>query len=129
MKLYCDENVGTGVPNALEAVGLDAHSSVSAGFRGQTDLQWLEIAGRAGWLVITRDLRMFKNPEERRAIEDYLVGIVCFTNGQLRPRDMLRLLLNKWDTLERLDRDVPRPFARFLSSNGRLSASFRGLSI
>ena len=57
------------------------------------------------------------------------VGIVYFTDGDMSPAAMLRLLLNKWNALEVLDRDLPRPFARFLSPNGRISASHRGLRL
>ena len=129
MILLCDEDVGTGVPNALHAVNLQAHSIVSAGLIGAPDTRWLEVAGDRNWLVVSRNKRMLRVEDERMAIVANRVGIVYFTDGDMSPAAMLRLLLNKWNALEVLDRDLPRPFARFLSPNGRISASHRGLRL
>ena len=46
MKLLCDEDVGTGVPNALKAVGYRAESLNGAGWLGKPDYWWLAKAGR-----------------------------------------------------------------------------------
>lgn len=127
--LFFDENIGVGVPNALHAVGLPAHSAVSTGLRGASDERWLEVVGGNGWLALSCDKQMLQDVNERAALVSYHVGIVFFTNGEMPARDMLRVVLNQWDALEALDRGTPRPFARFLSPNGRLSTSFRGLRL
>ena len=129
MILLCDEDVGTGVPNALHAVNLQAHSIYSAGLISAPDTRWIEVAGDRGWLVISCNKRMLRVEHERAALRSRNVGIVYFTDGQMAPAAMLPVLLNKWSALEKLDGDVTRPFARFLSPRGGISSSFRGLRL
>ena len=129
MILLCDEDIGTGVPDALHAVGYDAHSMVGMGWQGRPDVGWLALAGQAGMLVLSCNKKMLAVPSERQAIIDNKVGIVFQTTGEERPARVLLTLLRKWADLELLDSTEPRPFARFLSPNGRLSNSYRGLSL
>ena len=129
MILLCDEDIGTGVPDALHAVGHDAHSMVGMGWKGRPDVEWLALAGNAGMLVLSCNKKMLTVPSERQAIIDNKVGIVFLTTGEERPAKVLQTLLRKWDALELLDSAESRPFARFLSPNGRLSENYRGLSL
>ena len=129
MILLCDEDIGTGVPNALHAVGYDAHSMVGMGWQGMPDVEWLALAGSAGMLVLSCNKKILTVPSERQAILANSVGIVFLTTGEERPARVLLTLLRKWDSLELLDSTESRPFARFLSPNGRLSQSYRGLSL
>ena len=47
------------------------------------------------------------------------VGIVYLTSGQENRHNTLLLLLRKWYWLELVDQTVPRPFAYFMTPNGR----------
>ena len=125
MILFCDENVGSGVAHALRDVGLSAHSTYSLGWMGRADEWWLPRVGEAGWVVFSANKKMLLVPRERQTIIENEVGIIFLTTGNETPRTMLRLLLNRWDRLESLDGNTARPFARFLSPNGRLADSFR----
>ncbi len=129
MILLCDEDIGTGVPNALHAVGYDAHSMVGMGWQGRPDVEWLALAGQAGMLVLSCNKKMLSVPSERQAIIDNKVGIVFLTTGEERPARVLLTLLRRWDALEEIDSATPRPFAKFLSPNGRISDSYRGVGL
>lgn len=76
-------------------------------------------------MVFSANKKMLLVPRERQTIIENEVGIVFLTTGNETPRTMLRLLLNLWDRLESLHRNTERPFARFLSPNGRLADRFR----
>ena len=125
MILLCDEDVGTGVPRALALVNYAAPALYDCGLSGTPDVDWLKVAGTGGLLVFSRNKRMLKVPQERATIIAENVGIVFLTSGEESPARMLRLLLNRWDVLDFLDRKEPRPFARFLSPNGQLNVSYR----
>lgn len=129
MILLCDEDIGTGVPNALHAVGYDAHSMVGMGWQGRPDVEWLALAGQAGMLVLSCNKKMLLVPTERQAIVSNNVGIVFLTTGEERPARVLLTLLRRWEALEEIDSATPRPFARFLSPNGRISDSYRGVRL
>ncbi len=125
MILLCDDDVGTGVPNALWSVGYRAYSLKSLGWRGRPDTWWLARAGDNGWLVFSCNKKMLLVPHERQTIIEYKVGIVFLTNGEETPALMLKVLLNRWEKLEFLHSTTPRPFARFLSPRGVLTEKYR----
>ena len=125
MILLCDEDVGTGVPTALTAVGLDARSLVGMNWRGRPDEFWLERAGQNEWLVLSCNKRMLRVTAERNVILRERVGIVFLASGEERPKDVLLRLLKKWEDLELLWNTTARPFARFLSANNRIMEKYR----
>lgn len=125
MKLLCDEDVGTGVPEALNAVDREARSLFDIGWRRFEDTRWLTLAGQGDWLIFSKNKRMLLVKDERDTIIRERLGIVYLTTGNEHPYNVLKVLLAKWDMLELLDKTLPRPFARFLSPNGRISSQYR----
>ena len=125
MILLCDEDIGTGVPKALTAVGYDARSLRGMSWGGRPDEFWLTRAGRLEWLVLSCNKRMLKVAAERATIVRERVGIVFLTTGEEHPPMVLLRLLKKWADLELLWDTTPRPFARFLFANNRLTEGFR----
>ena len=92
-------------------------------------MEWLAWAGNAGMLVLSCNKKMLRVPSERQAIIDASVGIIFLTTGEERPARVLYTLLRKWPDLEQLDSTELRPFAKFLSPNGRISDSYRDLRL
>jgi len=123
--LLCDEDIGTGIPKALALVGYDTRYHFALGWAGRPDIEWLPRAGQNEWIVFSSNKKMLLVPEERETIIRERVGIVFLTNGEEHTASVLKLLLAKWDILELLWRTTDRPFARFLSANGRLSKKYR----
>ncbi len=95
------------------------------GLAGKPDAVWLAKAGQNGWLVFSYNKKILEVPNERETIIREKVGIIFLTNGTEYNRKVLRLLLTKWDTFELFWSTVERPFARFLSPNGRLSDKYK----
>ena len=129
MILLCDEDVGTGIPKALNLVGCETRYLRNLGLAGKPDVEWLTIAGQNEWLVFSYNKKILKVPNERETVIREKVGIIFLTNGQEYNRNVLRLLLLKWDTFELFWSTVARPFARFLSPNGRLSSKYRDFQL
>ena len=125
MILLCDEDIGVGVPQALEAVGYDARSMNGMGWGGKSDEFWLTKASQLEWLVLSCNKKMLKVNAERDTIIRERVGIVFLTTGEEHPPTVLLRLLKKWPDLELLWVTTPRPFARFLFANNHLSDRFR----
>lgn len=122
MKVFVDEDTGSSVGKALEAIGVEAfyvsaskHSIIKS---GDGDDVWLPIAGRNGWLVLTRNIRIIENEAERELVISERVGMV-FLPQHLSRFELLRLILKKWDWLKAIDATVPRPFAFSVNPIGR----------
>lgn len=129
MILLCDEDVGTGIPKALNLVGYETRYLHKLGLAGAPDTKWLTIAGQKGWLVFSYNKKMFKVPSERETIMREKVGIVFLTSGTEYNPNVLKLLLSKWHILEFIWDTEERPFAWFLSPNGRMSKKFRDFQL
>ncbi|MBN1692812.1 MAG: hypothetical protein JW845_04575 [Dehalococcoidales bacterium] len=129
MNLLCDEDIGTGVPKALSLVGYKATSLRKLHLGGKPDEEWLALAGKRKWLVFSENKKILKVPTERAVIIREKVGIIFLTNGSEYSHKVLKLLLTKWDTFKLMWETIERPFARFLSPNGRISDKYRDYSL
>lgn len=129
MILLCDEDVGTGVPKALNLVDCKAKSLHGLHWDGWPDTKWLAKAGKNKWLVFSCNKKILKVPSEKDTVIREKVGIIFLTNGSEYARAVLKLLLTKWDILELLWDIEERPFVRFLSPNGRLTEKYKDFKL
>lgn len=115
--------MGRAIPDSLRSVGYPVTSMHRTRMLGRKDPDWLRIAGRRGWLVLSKNKRMLLVEQERQVIVDEKVGIIFLTQDlQDLPR-LLKLLLTKWSWISAQDQR-PRPFATFLSPTGRTPDTF-----
>ena len=124
MILLCDEMLGKAIPESLRSIGYPVTRLFRVRLDGKPDTEWLTIAGRRGWLVISKNKRMLLVEDEKNTIIREKVGIIYLTQDiQDQPR-LLRLLLNKWAWISQQDGRT-RPFASFIHPNGRTSEVYR----
>jgi hypothetical protein len=121
VKLFFDEDSGKGVAVALRAVGLPAdYVGNRRRFRtGTEDEIWLPVAGREGWLVFSCNKAIITSDAQRAIFMRAKVGAIFLSTGHEKKLEILKFILRKWDWLERIDRDEPRPFAIEMPISGR----------
>lgn len=60
-----------------------------------TDAEWLEEAGRRGWVVLTKDERIRRRPMEIEALRRAGARVFCIVNANLRAEEQVaRFLAN-----------------------------------
>ena len=127
MILLCDENLGKYIPEELSRRGYDVRSARNLGWLGKRDADWLPEAGQINdSLVLSRDRAIVRKAEEKGAIIDNNVGIVCLTEGNAPAEEVVQLVQSSWELLKRLHIHTTRPFARFLTADGQLLEEFGG---
>ena len=130
MKLFCDEDFGKGVPEALRQVSRSrgiyvdytgrTHSARRRAQRlGATDQQWITHVGRGEFLGLSCNTKILENPEEIDTIFREKAGIVFITTGQEDAVDLLLLLLKELDWLLEIHENTPRPFAYTINMSRR----------
>ncbi len=129
MKLFVDENLGKGIPEALRAIEIGTVEYVRHAFRkrlqrgefpdGIKDEDWIPFAGRGGWLVFSCNTAILRAEAQRDLWIRARVGGVFLTSGQEKKREILQLILKKWDWLETIDLHEPRPFAYLMPLSGK----------
>ena len=127
MILLFDESISPQVPQALRQDGYNARSFHNLGWLGEADTVWLPKAGQVDdFLVLSRDRMMLNRLNEVQAIIDNNVGIVFLTGGQQPVESVIQLVTASWELLEELHNNTPRPFARFLTTDGHLRRRLHG---
>ena len=120
--IFFDRSVPKSVAEALKLVREDEIAWLDDHFNHWTpDEEWLEVAGRNGWLVISRDKRIRTRPGERTAIQLHSVG--CFILNQRRGLtrwEYLKILAHTLDEIVECFAATPRPFIYIVYSSGEM---------
>jgi hypothetical protein len=131
VKLLFDEDTGRGIPEALRALELPDASIdyVRRVFRkriqrgefpdGVKDEDWMPFAGRGGWLVFSCNKHLLDADAQREMWIRENVGGVFLTTGEEKKREVMLLILKKWDWLETIAKHEPRPFAILMTLTGK----------
>jgi PIN like domain len=74
---------------------------------GVSDVEWLQLAGERGWIVLMKDERIRYRPSERAALLTHRVRAFCLTSGNLTGQQMAELLIHHrseiWDLADGRD--------------------------
>jgi hypothetical protein len=88
------------VARGLAALGHDIRAGVEH-FPGRQDHLWLPVIGARGWVVITKDQAIRRNPLEIEALLNSGARAFVIT-ADLSPEDALSLLARKWTKIARI---------------------------
>ncbi|PFG73109.1 hypothetical protein [Tepidiforma thermophila] len=125
MRLFFDESMGTKVPGALLHIGVPGAEDIERPKRGgpiqqgAADPAWLRWVGQHGYLGLSEDTAILQSVALVDLIRLSNCGLVFLKTGQAPRWEVLRLLLIRWEWLQAVERDVPRPFAFVLGRNRR----------
>ncbi len=123
MKIFFDEDAGTKVAQALAVLDIATVEYISNRRRikkGTRDEDWLPIVGRGGFLLLSCNIGILEAEAQRDLLIRENVGVV-FLPGQATRLQLLRLVLSKWEWLESIHENAPRPFAYKMTISGRIS--------
>ena len=92
-KVFLDRSLGRHkVPSLLRKTGLDLVTLAEVygvpGDEKVSDTEWLERAGREGWVVFTKDVQIRRNQLERERIATYGVQVFCLSRQDLTAEEM-----------------------------------------
>ena len=120
--IFLDRSIPKSVATALKAVRDDVYWLEDHFLHDTKDADWLPVAGKNGWLVITRDKKIRTRPWERRAILENSVGCFCLIQKKHPTRwQYLKLLVLTLEKMERSFDTTPRPFIYGVEQSGKLN--------
>jgi len=106
---------------ALDGAGI-VHVAHHQKFDSESpDVEWIEMAGRHGWIAITRDQSIRRKPNELAAIRASRAIIFVFTSGNLSAEDTARILLQALPRVYRLAASGKRPRLFSLRRDGTIA--------
>ncbi len=105
---------------ALRSAGARVESHDDHFAQNAPDEAWLEHAGRIGWIVITKDLKIRYRPNEIAAYRKHGVLGVFLANANATGDDNAQRVLAALPAIETLAETATRPAMYRLTSTGRL---------
>lgn len=118
--ILIDRSIPRSVADALALVRGDVEWLEQRFPHDSPDEEWLAVAGRQGWVVVTRDKRIRSRPREREAIRANGTG--CFILAQKQvptPWAALKIVVPTLDEMVRRFDETPRPFIFTIDSTLR----------
>ena len=74
------------------------------------DTEWLPVVSQKGWVVLTKDARIGRNPLELMAIARENVSVFILWSGNLPSQEIASLFVSIVTKLERFTNNHPAPF-------------------
>jgi predicted nuclease of predicted toxin-antitoxin system len=82
------------------------------------DAEWLEVAGREGWIVLTRDKNIRRRPNELAAMKSANVVMFVLSQGNLSAAETARIVVGAYPRMLRTARGARRPAIFSLTRGG-----------
>lgn len=79
------------------------------------DVEWLAEAGRRGWIVLTKDAAMRRNPHEKAMFRDAQVRVFALARKNLIGVEMAQLFVKALPGMVTRAATVPAPFVFSIS--------------
>lgn len=123
MKVFIDEDCGSGIPKSLKLVKMPCDDLVYPSNRlpiklGTKDPEWIPWAGDNGYLALSMNHHILENPAEFALVVAHGLGIVFVDWGEYPAWAVLKMLMTRWTWFEEVDRS-PKPFAYYIGLSGR----------
>lgn len=103
---------------ALDAIGADyiAHHQHFA--PAAPDEEWLEVAGRESWVVLTRDKHIRRRPAELEAFQTHKVTVFVLAAGNASAAETAELITRLYDKIQRLAAQAKPPVMYSVTRSG-----------
>lgn len=116
-----DENMPPRVAAALQTLGTCEARHVTHHLpRGTPDEEVFGFAAREGWILVTQDHRIRRNPQQREALRQAGIGAFILTGRTDRsPEQLMVFLLERFAEITRLAGSTPPPYIIGVPDRGR----------
>ena len=82
------------------------------------DEEWLEVAGRESWVVLTRDKHIRRRPAELEAFQTHQVTVFVLAAGNASTAETAELITRLYDKIQRLAAQAKPPVMVSVTRSG-----------
>jgi hypothetical protein len=119
--IFVDENVGSEiVPAALRAAGFSVEIHSDHLEQGVDDVDVLALCGARGWIFLSKDLNISRNPAERAALLGANIHAVFFSKREATAPEMVTALVPALKRLMRRFAQSAKPVHVVVRLNGTI---------
>ena len=103
VKFFVDENLGLKLVTGLRDLGYTNIEHVEETFnKGTEDEIWLRYVGENGYILITKDKKIRKNPKEKQALLQYKIVAFYLGGSEMGIKEISKQMINSWQKMEAL---------------------------
>lgn len=111
MELFTDRDLGgRQFPTLLRDAGLTVHAHKDHLAPDAPDTEWLPQVDARGWIILSLDFNIRRNPLERDAVFGSGAAFFALTGGSATARELAQNFLNTLPLVERFLAGHPSPF-------------------
>lgn len=85
------------------------------------DSVWLEVVGRRGWVVLSKDKHIRYRPMEREMVREHRCRLFVLTGGSLNSKQIADIFVRTVHKIAKLSQQHPAPFLAHVTRAGRVS--------
>lgn len=110
MEFFTDRDLGAEIfPSALRKAGLTVHAHLDHFKPNADDTEWLPQVAARGWIILSNDQRMRRNPMERDAVMRSGATLIVLIGGDAPAEQLATNFINTLPALERFLAENPPP--------------------
>jgi predicted nuclease of predicted toxin-antitoxin system len=109
------------VPEVLRDSGANIEVHADWFEQDAPDIEWLPIVSQKGWVIITKDERIGRNPLELMAIAESQARVFIFVSGNLKRQQMAEALVQAMAKMTKIAQSNKAPFIAKVYRNGNVN--------
>lgn len=101
MEYFADRNLGAKIfPAALRAAGIKVHAHNEHFAHDAADADWIPVVAQRGWVILTSDAAIRRNPLERAAVLTSGAAMLVLVGANAKTAELARNFVNTLPKIE-----------------------------
>jgi hypothetical protein len=127
LEYFTDRDLGAEIfPGILRQAGITIHQHRDHFPENAPDTVWLPEVAARGWIILSRDRNIRRNPLERDAVMESSAAFFALSGGHAPTAQLARNFVNTLARVESFIRRHPRPFIARISRPSPVEEIDRG---
>jgi predicted nuclease of predicted toxin-antitoxin system len=117
---FIDRALGKSIGEALQNLGVEVEFHKDHFAPDSPDTEWLTIVSQRGWIVLTKDENIGRNPLEIRAMASSNAKVFALVSGNLNTLQMRTIFAEAIDKIDKFARGNQPPFIAKIYKDSRI---------
>ncbi len=119
---FLDEGLaGNKIPAILKDAGFLVKRLIDHFPKGTPDTKWLSEVGKHGWVVLTKDAKIRKNPHELQTLIESKVAAFILTSAELTGEEIGEIIIKAHEKMLDFLSKNSRPFIATVTKDGKVT--------
>lgn len=117
---FMDRALGKSIGKTLQSMGVKVEFHNQHFQPDSPDTQWLPIVSGQGWIVLTKDENIGRNPLEVKTMAMANAKVFALVSGNLNSQQMIGIFVNAIEKIDKFAQGNNAPFIAKIYRNGQI---------